>query len=151
MSLYNMLHGFEPTAAFVLRVLRVEPDRIGRFRDAYLTYADDKQTPIMVVLTRTGGGNRPDYEDENAFLRRLDGFIDDQDDQFDSTFALFRYAVPEGLRAAAIAFLYEHGTPMSLREKTDQAIGPNPTERQKEAEEQLRALLAEAIGKAMEK
>lgn len=145
MSLYNMLHGHEPTARFVLSVLKVNPEKMARFRDAYLTYGDDKQTPVMVILTRTGGGNRPDYEDANAYLRTLDGFLDDTDDTFDSTFALFRYAVPEDLRAGVLTFLTEHGAPLTLEEKTYQAIGPDQTKRQRDATAQLGEMLRQMI------
>jgi hypothetical protein len=146
MSLYNMLHGFEPTAPFVIRALEIDPRRIGRFRDAYLTYRDaTRAEPIMVVLTRTGGGNRPDYEEANAFLRNVTGYVDDADDEFDPTFALFRYQVPPHLRDVVMDHLKDHGVPLSLREKTMQATGPDQTRRQKTATEQIAAELMRHI------
>jgi len=148
MSLYNMLHGFDVSAHFVLLTLKITPEQIGRFRDAYVTYRDDTKTePVMVVLTRTGGGNRPDYEDANAFLRTLEGYMDDQDDEFDSTFALFRYAVPASMRAEVMAVLGERGAPLTLREKTQQAVGPDQTKRQKEAMEQMAAAIRKEMSK----
>lgn len=108
MSLYNMVHGINPFAGMLMQMLG-GPD-VPRFRDCYL---DDKGR--IVIYTRTGGGNRdfyeseencrdhyPDYfeEDEpptgpwNCDLRKIDGFLYDEDDDYDSTYALFYFKVP---------------------------------------------------------
>ena len=93
MSLYNMLHGFHPAAAMLLEALEFDTlekrAAIPRFRDIYL-FQDE-----IRLLTRTGGGNRPDYEEENTALRSRSDFIKDWDDGFDSTFAWWAYKWPE--------------------------------------------------------
>lgn len=97
MSLYNMVRGFNVNARLCLAMLGIDPAGIPRFRDAWLS--DDGAN--IVVLTRTGGGNRPDYENENQSLREVAGFVGDHDDSFDSTFAHFLYQTPERFKADA--------------------------------------------------
>ncbi len=150
MSLYNMLHGYEPTANFVLSVLNIPPTEIPRFRDAYLTYLDEtKSEPVMVILTRTGGGNRDAFENEILQLQQLPGYLDSTDDEFDSTFALFRYKLPEHLQPEILEFLSEHGPPLTLREKTNQATGPDQTRRQKRTTEAIAEQLLGSVGKIL--
>lgn len=91
MSLYNMVRGFNPNAAICLAMLGLEANKISRFRDAWLS--DDGKN--IIVLTRTGGGNRDDYAGSNEEMASVDGFVSDEDDDFDSTFARFTYKVPD--------------------------------------------------------
>ena len=97
MSLYNVVLGFHPLAQFCMWAIKLHPDAIPRFRDMWFT--DDGQH--VILLTRIGGGNRGDYVEENEKLRQVPGYVDDVDDEFDSTFARFRYVVPEEFRADA--------------------------------------------------
>lgn len=103
MSLYNMLFGTNPFSSLLLKILGADPNKIPRFRDCYLNEEGE-----IVIHTRTGGGNRDAYEkggsDQaeynkdgpfNDDLRAIEGYIDDADDDFDSTYADFRYKVPE--------------------------------------------------------
>jgi hypothetical protein len=146
MSLYNLLHGYEPTAAAVLDILHIDPSGIPRFRDAYLTYRDETQSsPVMVILTRTGGVNRTDFAEQNAALCALPGYIDNADDDFDSTFALFRYEVPPVLQALTMQHLSEVGAPLTLQQKTEQATGPDQTIRQRLAVDGLTEQLSAAL------
>ena len=101
MSLYNMIHGFNPLAGVLLKVLDVTPDRIPRFRDCYFNGEH------IVIYTRTGGGNRDYYDSRattdsedydgpfNEDLRALPGYVRDEDDDYDSTYASFYFTVPE--------------------------------------------------------
>lgn len=93
MNLYNQLFGHNPLAQVVLLAVSADPRRIGRLRDAYITPKGK-----FAILTRTGGGNRPNYEEQNAYLHTLPGFIEDKDDSFDSTYAVFIYEVPDPLK-----------------------------------------------------
>jgi hypothetical protein len=116
MSLYNMLFGVNPFSGILLSMLGTEPGAIPRFRDCFLS--DDGQQ--IVIYTRTGGGNRDYYEDAetrrsnfpedfegeetpcgpwNDDLRCLPGFVRDEDDDFDCTYARFYYDVAEPFRA----------------------------------------------------
>jgi hypothetical protein len=97
MSLYNQLFGYNPYAPVLLAALGVSPSdahKIPRFRDIYL----DTDGSI-IILTRTGGvRNREQYAAENTRIRDyLPGYLRDEDDSFDSTFARFYYARPECL------------------------------------------------------
>lgn len=110
MSLYNLLFGVNAAAPVLLAMLGIDAHSVPRFRDCYLS--DGK----IAIHTRTGGGNRDYYEhldrcrqnfperfdgkDDpsgpwNSDLRKLPGFEYDEDDDFDSTYATFYYAVPE--------------------------------------------------------
>lgn len=99
MSLFNMAAGYAPECKFVLGVLGFtrenmeEFEKIPRFRDAYIIC--DEQPYHLVIMTRTGGGNRDDYSESNEWLRSLPGFVKDYDDDFDSTFAHWVYVIPE--------------------------------------------------------
>lgn len=117
MSLYNMMKGFNPVAGLCLKMLSLNPSDIPRFRDAWLT--DDGER--IVLLTRTGGGNRSDYLTENQSLTKIDGYISDVDDDFDSTFAHFMYKVP----AAYILDTKLIGAAMLLAGKGEDKQGPS--------------------------
>ena len=138
MSLYGALFGVEPTARIALQMLGISRDAVPRFRDAYFSWGDETSCdPVIVVLTRTGGGNRPWYESAescrrqngeagdgpwNADLRALPGYREDRDVDFDATFAEFVFTVPEGHRPAVVSFLQAHGKPKTLREKFEGVI-----------------------------
>ena len=114
-GLYNMLFGQHANADQLLALLGLTPNDIPRYRSCYW---DGEH---IVIHTRTGGGNRDYYESEescrdyypeyftesespsgpwNEDLRAVPGYIRDQDDDFDSTYADFFYAPPaEALEA----------------------------------------------------
>lgn len=155
MSLYNMVNGTEETAPDVLSMLGITPDAIPRFRDAYFKWAEDRKgkptdVPIACIMTRTGGGNRPWYDNMesrqqqdsdagrdgpwNDDLRALEGFIRDCDDNFDSTYAIFEFRVPESMIDTVKSFLGASGQPMSLQEKTEAFVamlGGQPAKKRK--------------------
>lgn len=91
MSLYNALFGYNKFAHILLRILDLDVVDVPRFRDCYLNEAGDE----IIIFTRTGGGNREEYAAQNEALRRRPGFIADADDTLDSTYAKFRYSIPE--------------------------------------------------------
>lgn len=114
MSLYNMLFGVNPLSGIVLESLGLTPTDVPRFRDAYY----DAELNRLVIYTRTGGGNREYYDSKysrleslsgyagedpsdedlagpyNDDLRDIVGFMYDEDDDFDCTYAYFYFAVP---------------------------------------------------------
>lgn len=111
MSLYNMIHGVNPAAFFVLPMLGKHPDEYPRFRDCWteahellpdgplgftLATKADAASPkdAIYVYTRVGGNNREGYEDGIAEMRAHPQYLRDYDDDFDSTFATFVFAVP---------------------------------------------------------
>lgn len=123
MSLYHMLFGVEPTAGIALKMLDITPQDVPRFRDAYFAWADAAKTdPVIILHTRTGGGNRADYAADNDRLTKLAGYRSDHDDAFDRTYAEFWFAVPDTERDGVMVFLTEHGEPPTLQQKFDAAI-----------------------------
>jgi hypothetical protein len=112
MSLYHMLFGTNPASNVLLACLGITPQQIPRYRDCYI----DKERMQIVIYTRTGGGNRDYYESEqscrqnypenfeagqeapngpwNVDLRAVEGFVSDEDDDFDCTYAHFYYQFP---------------------------------------------------------
>lgn len=107
-----MLFGVDNQHKAVLKCLGLDVDNVPRFRDAYYDDSGDR----LVIYTRTGGGNRSYFEsretrianyeiddsDEeylkvpyNEDLRGVPGYIYDEDDDYDNTYAIFFYEVPE--------------------------------------------------------
>ena len=129
MSLYNLMFGVNKMAGFLLGVLNTSHHEIPRFRDCWLA---EKGTQI-IIYTRTGGGNRPyydrpgdgDYEGPwNDNIRAIPGFIKDEDDNYDSTYAKFYFEVPETWKQMLVDFassgVYEE--PPSSEERWKQAL-----------------------------
>lgn len=99
MSLYNLMNGFNPACVFMLPMLGKHPDQYPRFRNCFATLEDDRDPEEnILVLTRTGGGNREAYEEENQAIREMDYYIRDHDAEFDSTFAIWVFSVPDEWR-----------------------------------------------------
>lgn len=100
MSLYNMVNGATAATFFVLPMLGKHPDEYPRFRDCFIRDGDHPEYDDHIqIYTRTGGGNREEYADENEAMRQMPGFVDDFDDSFDSTFASWVFKVPEQWQA----------------------------------------------------
>ena len=59
MSLYNRLFGENPDATILLGMLGLTRHSFGRYRDCFLNQSGN----AITVITRIGGGNKPDYED----------------------------------------------------------------------------------------
>lgn len=93
-GLYNMVFGYNDLAGPLLMELGIDPKDVPRFRDCFL-HANGES---VVIYTRTGGGNRTEYAEENAELTRRAGYLRDEDDSYDSTYALFHFAVPEKIK-----------------------------------------------------
>jgi hypothetical protein len=124
MSLYNMVCGNNPLFQLYLKMIGVEFSDIPRFRDVWVKI--DEGEPFVVIHTRTGGGNRDEYQAENAALGRNPNFRGDCDDDFDSTFADFTYSVPAEYRERVLELqklLSEHPKFQSPRQKFDRAMG----------------------------
>jgi len=58
-----------------------------RFRDCYPVIEDGEW--VIHLLTRVGGDNRPDYQDEIAELRAHPQYMRDYDEPYDTTYATF--------------------------------------------------------------
>lgn len=113
MSLYNMVHGTDPSAKFVLTLLHLNDPKLrpdtqyyGRIRDAWVEKDDGKY--VLSVYTRNGGGNREHYDDVPAgkecsctgciITHRLPAdplYLRDADDTFDNTYATVKFRLPD--------------------------------------------------------
>lgn len=90
--MYNLLFGMNPLADLLLAVIGLKRNDIERFRDVHKS--DDGAT--IYVRTRTGGGNRDDYP--NEVMRARPEFAGSEDDDYDNTYALDTFNVPEQWR-----------------------------------------------------
>lgn len=92
MSLYNVMFGENMFANYLLKCLGekgiLNPPR---YRDCYI------ENGQICVLTRTGGGNRDDYEDKNDKMKNHPLYYDDRDCDWDETYACFFYSFPNEL------------------------------------------------------
>ena len=86
-----MVVGHHPQSLLLLNVLKLNVNKIPRFRYVY------RQGNTIIVLTRTGGNNRNDYFLDNATLQEHPQYIKDYDDTFDVTFAHFVFRIPEDM------------------------------------------------------
>lgn len=89
MSLYNMMFGVNNRADTLLACLGLTKQDVPRFRDCFVDNGE------IIIHTRTGGGNRDDYEEENSALQANANYLYDEDDDFDCTYANFHFSFPE--------------------------------------------------------
>jgi len=92
MSFYNLLFGKNPKSDFILALIGLKECDVERFRDSWLDLGEEK----IVVLTRTGGGNRAGYP--NELLKKNKYYLYDKDDSFDCTYAYFYFKIPEEIK-----------------------------------------------------
>jgi len=71
----------------------------GRFRDIYLNEDGTK----IILYTRNGGGNREEYWYIFKGLKTHPNYLEDYDDDYDSTYAYIEFLVPEKYRELAKA------------------------------------------------
>jgi len=105
MSLYNMLHGFNPNTEQLMNLLELTPADFGRYRDVYL------KNGYIVVHTRNGGGNREYYEDVFDAMENHPWYSHNEDCDFDYTYADIYFKIPEGEEQTVAALVDEHETP----------------------------------------
>jgi hypothetical protein len=100
MSLYNMLFGVNPHAPMLLGFLGTTMEQVPRFRDCYV------HDGHIVIYTRMGGGNRGHWDSSDTeagpecqccgciaahYMPSLPGYVRDEDDDFDCTYASYYY------------------------------------------------------------
>lgn len=104
MSMYGMIFGRNKDSDVILATLGLTKADVGRFRDCFV--ADGK----IAVYTRNGGGNRECFEQDEPgydaatchctgciitkWLPVHPNYLDDQDDDFDSTYATVYFSFP---------------------------------------------------------
>lgn len=90
MSLYNMIHGFNPACVVLMPMLGKKQDEYPRFRDCFVS--DDEKN--IVIYTRVGGANRDSgYGEEELY--KDPNFIRTWDDEEDNTYGFYEFRVPE--------------------------------------------------------
>ena len=89
MSLYNMLFGQNPSSDHLLKLLGLDRDDFGRYRDVFVE--DDH----IVVHTRCGGGNRESYEYVFDQMSSHAWYSHNADCDFDCTYANIYFKIPE--------------------------------------------------------
>lgn len=102
MTMYNILFGRNPMSRLLLAMLNLTESDTGRFRDCYLTRVPpepDGGELHIAIYTRNGGGNRDDYQEVTARLQAHPQYVSDTDDDFDATYALYVFTVPEKFKA----------------------------------------------------
>lgn len=136
MSLFNMLHGFNPLAGVFLNMLGLEPNDCGRFRDAYL-WKDEGGLRIH-VYTRNGGGNRDEYRPVFEKLRQHHLYERDFDDDFDSTYATIVFHLPQKAKTIkGLDILAEEKLPKDKFKDTLAALkGDTPKELPRDVDEE---------------
>jgi hypothetical protein len=97
MSMYNMVFGTQPTALAVISMIcsaspskpSMASDLFPRLRDGWVE--KDGNQILFRVMTRLGGGNRPDYAKAIATIQAHPWYVRDEDQEFDSTYADFYF------------------------------------------------------------
>lgn len=93
MSLYNLLFGANPFTKMILTLIDLDYKEIERFRDCGLE--EDR----IWIYTRTGGANREGYP--NKILTKNPNYFGDRDDNFDDTYAMYEFSIPEDAKESA--------------------------------------------------
>lgn len=99
MSLYNALFGNNPLSDVLLAIINLPADQIPRFRDTKIAEGGKQ----IMVFTRTGGGNREEYGEQNDAMTKHPLYVSDRDSDFDSTYAEFYFRVPDEFLAQVVA------------------------------------------------
>lgn len=109
MSMYNQIYWVDPATFTVLPMLWSHPDDYPRFRDCFIwnTYRssiekdmfwipkmETTNSDTISVYTRVWWWNRESYQEAIDKLRAHENYLEDYDDEFDSTFATFVFSVP---------------------------------------------------------
>ena len=92
-GLYNMINGYNPACLWIMPMLGRKEDEWPRFRDCYVEKKDDGSY-LIVIYTRVGGNNRNcGYGEEELYKDPL--FVETVDDDFDNTYAEYKFNIPE--------------------------------------------------------
>lgn len=95
-GLYNMIHGYNPSCLWIMPMLGRKENEWPRFRDCYIEKKGDEY--LIVIYTRVGGNNRNcGYGEEELYKDPL--FVETIDDDFDNTYAEYKFRVPEKWKA----------------------------------------------------
>jgi len=101
-GLYNMIHGYNPACVWIMPMLGRKENEWPRFRDCYVEEKDDG-SHLIVIYTRVGGNNRGcGYGEEELYKDPL--FVETVDDDFDNTYAEYKFNVPANGKKILVKF-----------------------------------------------
>lgn len=117
MSLYSYVIGENPDANNLLYMLRVSREYFGRYRNVFLS-GDGK---TIIVYTRLGGSNREYWKEYIDNIRKHKNYVEDWDDDYDNTYAYFRFNVPHGYKTKCKS-ISTGKEPKTIQEQFDEEI-----------------------------
>ena len=92
-GLYNMIMGYDPACFWIMPMLGRKESEWPRFRDCFVEESKE-HGHLIVFFTRVGGGNRNcGYGEEKLYEDPL--FVSTEDWDQDTTYAFYRFKVPE--------------------------------------------------------
>jgi len=172
-GLYNVLFGENRLAPVLKAMLELDEFgewKTGRYRDIFL----DEGGKVILLYTRNGGGNREcdtftapediekcqgcDWWDKDTcparacvVLKKHPCYIEDWDDDFDPTYAYFKFKVPEKYRELAEKLFKWQGTPKTISQKFDEITKEIKSKSREELEKDPRFKpLIEALKRILE-
>lgn len=115
-NMYNQMHGENKDAVALLGMIGCTREMFCRYRDTYI--CDNGNN--IIVYTRLGGSNRPDYKETIEIIRTNPNYLEDYDDDFDETYAYFKFKVPENYLDTTKK-MYK-GEPETIKQKFDREL-----------------------------
>lgn len=97
-SVDELLQAYDVSEDYDVYPVRHRTDYIARgsqLIDEENVYNVNRDDFYFVIVSRTGGGNREEFAEENDAMASDSRFVCDVDDSFDSTYALFVYELDE--------------------------------------------------------
>ena len=92
-GLYNVINGYNSACVFIMPMLGRKENEWPRFRDCYVEESEE-HGHLIVIYTRVGGNNRDSgYGEEELYEDPL--FVETEDDEYDCTYAVYKFRVPE--------------------------------------------------------
>ena len=89
---YNFIFGYNPYSLWIMPMLGRKENEWPRFRDCYVEKIGKEW--LICIYTRVGGNNRNSgFGEEKLYEDPL--FVSTEDDDYDSTYAVYRFKVPE--------------------------------------------------------
>lgn len=127
MSMFENVAGRYPLASELMAILiRGHEWDLDEARNAFQRIRDvypGNEGHEIVVFTRTGGGNRVEFGESNTKIAALKGYISDEDDEFDRTYAHWRFETPafakEWLKEFLATAIAEHGVERVMEKPMD--------------------------------
>ena len=147
MALYTQLFGENPDATAILGFAGLTRDMFPRYRDAFLI----NEGRNVVVYTRIGGPNRENYLKEIKDILSHPQYKDNCDDDFDNTYAYFKFNILDNYASTAKSMFKEEPVPVSImfERHIERAKDPTSEEYKKDmeiAEQMMKAIKSQPNG-----